>query len=321
MEIPLPNSEQDDRFFLQEMRDLTERLRPNSQLGQYILRERVGVGGMGAVYRAEDTASGDLVAIKALVPPKQRRQVDTLARFRVQAALLAGLKHDSVVAIRDIGRHADICYLVMDLVLGPEEHAVSLQDYASWFEGTIDPREVLELFDLLLDAFAHFHAHKIVHGNLKPHNVLLKCASRTEETWEAKIVLSDFGLSRIMGTDFVVESVRKTVKAQDARSATVTRRALPPDAKAILQSYDYMSPEQRKGQGSSRRSDVFSLGLMFLHLLTGKKVIGFQAPSKICPGIDSAWDAFILRATAQDRSRRFRNIVEMHKALKQLRCS
>jgi eukaryotic-like serine/threonine-protein kinase len=321
VEIPLPNNEQDDRFFLQEMRDLTERLRPDSQLGQYVLRERVGVGGMGAVFRAEDTTSGDLVAIKALVPPKQRRQVDTLARFRVQAALLAGLRHESVVSIRDIGRHADICYLVMDLVLGPEEGPVSLQEYANWFEGMVAPSEVLELFDLLLKAFGHFHAHKIVHGNIKPQNVLLNCVSRTEETWEAKVVLSDFGLSRIMGTDFVVESVRKTVQAKDARSATVTRRALPPDAKAILQSYDYMSPEQRKGQGSSRRSDVFSLGLMFLHLLTGKKVIGFQPPSKICPGIDSDWDTFILRATAQNKSRRFRSITEMHEALKRLRCS
>ena len=131
-------------------------------------------------------------------------------------------------------------------------------------------------------------------------------------------MVSDFGLSRILGTDFVIESVRKTVRRQDLLAASAERRELPPDAKALLQTYDYMSPEQRRGRGSSRRSDVFSLGLMFLHLLTGKKVIGFQRPSQICSGIDSAWDAFILRATAQERLRRFTSVVEMRKALQQL---
>ncbi len=305
-------------LFLSEMRDLVDRLQPGQQLGQYVLKQRIGIGSMGIVFRAEDTASGRDVAIKFLVPARDRHQVETLSRFRVQAALLAGLKHESVVEIVDVGRHADICYLVMEFIVGPEDDAVSLTEYASWFNNVIEPAELLELYDLLLAAFAHFHSRKIVHGNMKPQNVLLRCVGSETRLWQAKVVVSDFGLSRILGTDFVVESVRKTVKAQDASLATVTKRQLPPDAKAILQSYDYMSPEQRKGQGSSRRSDVFSLGLMFLHLLTGKKVIGFQPPSKICPGINPAWDKFILRATAQKKTRRFSSVVEMWQALQKL---
>lgn len=308
-------------LFLQEMRDLRERLQPGQQLGRYILRQCIGVGSMGMVFRSEDTATREDVAIKALVPAKDRHQVETLSRFRVQAALLAGLRHESVVEILDVGRHADICYLVMPLVLGPDAEAVSLSEYAGWFDGIIEPREILELFDLLLAAFAHYHAHKIVHGNMKPQNVLLRCMGRETRLWQAKVMVSDFGLSRILGTDFVVESVRKTVRAEDARAATVTKRQLPPDAQAILQSYDYMSPEQRKGQGSSRRSDVFSLGLMFLHLLTGKKVIGFRPPSSITPGIGEAWDEFILRATAQKKERRFRTVIEMWQALQRLSVS
>ena len=183
----------------------------------------------------------------------------------------------------------------------------------------VAPRELLQIYELLLSAFAHFHAHKIVHGNMKPHNVLLECMGRDAATWQAMLKVSDFGLSRILGTDFVVESVRKSVRAQDVQAATVRKKQLPPDAKALLQTYDYMSPEQRRGEGGSRRSDVFSLGLMFLHLLTGKKVIGFQPPSRLVRGIDADWDTFILRATNQDKARRFASVTDMWAALQELR--
>ncbi len=312
------NQQQGGNSLLSESKELAERLQPGAELGRYVVRQMIGIGSMGVVCRAEDLANGEEAALKALLPARGRRLPETLSRFHVQAALLSGLHHESVVEIQDIGWQDDICFLVMPLVAGPEEEPVSLGEYADWFGGVVTPGELLEIFGILLSAFAHFHDHKIVHGNMKPHNVLLNCVSRDSNLWQAKVMVTDFGLSRILGTDFIVESVRKSVRTYDVRATSGQHQPLPPDAKALLQTYDYMSPEQRKGKGASRRSDIFSLGMMFLHLLTGKKVIGFEPPSQICPGIDSAWDDFILKATNQERTQRFLNIHEMQDAFEQL---
>ena len=311
----------DEKPLLKEMQVLEEQLQPGTELAGYEIKGRIGIGGMGAVYRAVDLAEGDEVALKALVTPENRSFPEMLSRFQVQAALLTGLQHASVVDIQDVGRYDDICFLIMPLMLGPEDEPVCLGDYAGWFEDRIDPGEMLQIFDLLLDAFEHFHAHRMVHGNMKPNNVLLQCAQRTDATWQAKIMVSDFGLSRILGADFVVESVRETVRTKDLQQATVRQNRLPPDAKALLQTYDYMSPEQRRGEGASRRSDIFSIGLMFLRMLTGNKVIGFKAPSEMIPNIDADWDAFILKATAQGKDQRYANVQEMRAALKKLNVS
>jgi serine/threonine-protein kinase len=303
---------------LPESRALLERLQPGMMLGVYQLKERIGVGGAGVVHRAEDLRDGHEVAIKVLVTPNDKQPRELLSRFQVQAAILEGIRHDAIGQILDSGFQDDLCYLVMELVLGPEDEPVSLIDYANWFGGVIDPIELVDLYRLILSAFLNVHLHKVVHGNIKPQNVLLQSETVSEGTWEASIKITDFGLTRILGTDFVIESVRKSVRAQDMKTATLKVEVLPPDAKALIETYDYMSPEQRLGKGASRRSDVFSLGLMFLHLLTGKKVIGFEPPSRLVPDITPEWDAFILRATAQDRRQRFPTVAEMLDALEAL---
>jgi len=303
---------------LPESRALVERVQPGMMFGVYLLKERIGVGGAGVVHRAEDLRDQREVAIKVLATPRDRKPHELLSRFQVQAAILQGIRHPGIGRILDSGFQEDLCYLVMELVLGPEGEPVSLIDYASWFGGTIEPPELVDLYRLILSAFMHVHLHKVVHGNIKPQNILLRCEAIGDGIWEASIKITDFGLTRILGTDFVTESVRKSVHAQDIKTATFKVEVLPPDAKALIETYDYMSPEQRLGKGASRRSDVFSLGLMFLHLLTGKKVIGFEPPSRLVPGITPEWDAFILRATAQDRRQRFPTVAEMLEALESL---
>ncbi len=306
-------------MLLGDIDQLSARLSKGRRIGSYSLQSSVGIGSMGIVFAVENLENKKPYALKALIAPHDTNVQELTMRFNVHASLLLGIEHSSVTPIWDIGRYEDICYLIMPLITGPDIHPVNLADYANWFGGKIVPEELLDIYDILLSAFTHYHTRRIIHGNLKPQNILLQCLGKDDQHWQAKIMVSDFGLSRILGADYLVESVRQSVRTHDVRASAAHAEPLPPDARALLQTYDYMSPEQRQGKGSSRGSDVFSLGLMFLHLLTGKKAIGFQPPSRICSGIDAEWDNFILKSTAQDRKERFRNVAEMHQALKDLK--
>lgn len=306
-------------LLLNELKDLFIQLRGAPHLDRYVLIERVGVGSTGIVYRARDSEQGREVALKALLTPSGSDPEQMVQRFREEGDRLAEMRHDTVVRVRDTGIDRGICYLVMDFIAGPDNRAVSLEEYATWFGGRIRPDELLELFELLVDAFQFYHASRIVHGNLKPQNVLLRCTQRSGDSWQAKIMVSDFGLTRIMGNDFVVESVQRSLRQLDSLSIASEQTVLSPDAKAVIQTYDYMSPEQRRGEGGSRRSDIFSLGTIFLRLLTGRTFKGFTRPSDLVAGIDTQWDDFILKATAQTSADRFLTMDQVAEALQALR--
>ena len=303
--------------FLSEIRDLLGRTAPGLCVGEFVLDEMIGYGGSGVVYRAHRPDRERLAAVKFLINPPDRDLLELTQLFNVQAASVAELQHDTIVPVREFGIHEGACYLVMDLFLGPHAKPVNVRDYADWFGGRIDPVELVGIYRLLLGAFVAVHESNVVHGNLKPQNVLLQCVGRQEDSWDARIAVTDFGLSRIIGRDFVVASVRESVRHL-SRGLAHGQASVPADVRALTQTYDYFSPEQRRGEGASRRSDVFSLGLMFLELLTGDSTIGFEPPSRRCEGITPEWDDFVYSAIAPERINRFRSVADMLAALRQL---
>ena len=305
------------RTFLDEIRGLLACTEPGLRVGDFVLDELIGYGGAGVVYRAHRPDRERVAAVKFLVNPPDRDLLEITQLFNLQAAILSELEHGSIVPVREFGNHQGFCYLVMDLFLGPHGTPVNVRDYADWFGGRIDPVELVGIYRLLLSAFVAVHERSVVHGNLKPQNVLLQCVARSEESWDARIAVTDFGLSRIIGRDFVVASVRESVRHL-SRGMAHGQAGVPADVRALTQTYDYFSPEQRRGEGASRRSDVFSLGLMFLALLTGDSSVGFEPPSRRCEGITPDWDEFVYSAIAPEKRDRFKTVCDMLSALEHL---
>ncbi|MEQ8762874.1 MAG: tetratricopeptide repeat protein [Planctomycetota bacterium] len=210
-------------------------------IGGYRIRERLGEGGMGIVFLAEQESTGRDVALKVIRPGFS--SPETRARFEREAKLLARLRHPGIARIFEAGVHdadgdAALPFIAMERVPGP-----SLLDYLRDTE--LDEREKIGLLLPICDAIEHAHRQGVVHRDLKPGNVLVDTSG---EVPRAMIV--DFGIAR----------------ALEASQATTLRTR--PDQ--ILGTVRYMSPEQAQGLEVDGRSDVYALGVVLHELLTGE---------------------------------------------------
>lgn len=222
-----------------------------NSLGHYDILEKIGAGGMGAVYRAHDTKLNRDVALKVL-PAELAKDPERRKRFQREAQTVASLKHPNIVTIFSVEEIDDVAFITMELVEG------------SPLSGII-PAEGLPLdrfFDLaipLADAVAGAHARGITHRDLKPTNVMVDQAGRIE--------VLDFGLAKL-------------VKPEPTQNSTVL---LPQDTETqqghILGTAAYMSPEQAEGKPVDHRSDIFSLGIIFYEMTTGRRP--FQGDSNM----------------------------------------
>jgi len=199
--------------------------------GRYRVGSLAGVGGMGSVYRAEDTATGAVVALKVTSGERVDRR-----RFDRETRLLSEIRHPSVVRYVDHGHDAVGAFLVMEWVSGP-----SLRDRLK--EGPLSLAGVVQLGLRLAEGLGHLHAHGVLHRDLKPSNLLL-----TEgEASDAKLV--DFGIARRHGEGL-----------DDETALTQTG--------TVIGTVGYMSPEQVRGlRNVDERSDLFSLGCVLYQCL------------------------------------------------------
>ena len=251
--------------------------------GRYLLKDRVGQGGMATVYRAEDTHLGRTVAIKMIHPGDEATVA--IERAHTEKALLASLSHPSLVTLFDAqldpGRPQ---YLVMEFIDGP----TLAQRMA---EGPIPSRELAALTRDLAQGLAAAHAAGIVHRDVKPSNVLLRRrATRSGGAWSAK--LADFGIACL------VDGSRLTTPG------------------IVLGTLTYMAPEQLRDKDPGTPADIFALGLVALEALTGDPgytpigsgraaAIARLAGSPQVPGdVDPAWRDLLERMTAMEPDRR-----------------
>ncbi len=221
-------------------------------LGRYEVREKLGAGGMGEVYRALDKDLGRDVAVKVL-PPLFAWNPERRTRFEREARILATLDHRNIAAIHGLERADGLLFLVLELVPGEtlEERIV---------RGPLPLEEALLLFRQVALALEAAHAKGIIHRDLKPANV--------KATPDGTVKLLDFGLGKTFGA-------LERAAAGDAREAR-------PAPKAIARSLDqtvtglvlgtaaYMSPEQAQGEPADQRADIFSFGVLVQEMLTGK---------------------------------------------------
>jgi serine/threonine protein kinase len=219
--------------------DSAEGGRLGERLGPYVVRERIGAGGMGAVYRAErtDAAYDRAVAIKVI-----KRGMDTeaiVARFRRERDVLARLDHPYIARLVDGGTTADgLPFVVMDLVDG-----VRIDRACDERRLPIEAR--LRLFCKVCDAVQHAHQKLVVHRDLKPDNVFLTVVSGVPNV----VKLLDFGVAKLLDV---------------ADNEKLTQTGM------VMGTPAYMSPEHARGAGVDHRSDIYAVGCLMFEALTGR---------------------------------------------------
>jgi tetratricopeptide (TPR) repeat protein len=216
-------------------------LPPGYHLGRYTIIDLVAVGGMGEVYRAEDTRLHRRVAIKVL-PAHLENDPASLERFQREAHAVAAISHPNILAIFDFGSENGLQYAVTELLEGETLRArLSRQRLA--------PREALELIVQVADGVAAAHACGIVHRDLKPENIFI--------TREGRVKVLDFGIARGTSGYFA------------ARSAQAKTDVLPTEPGIVLGTVGYMAPEQVQARTLTPATDVFALGCVLYETIAG----------------------------------------------------
>ena len=220
-------------------------LAPGSRLGVFEVRELIGAGGMGEVYRGHDIKLNRSVALKIL-PQTFAQDPDRLGRFRREAQLLASLNHPNIGSIFGFEESEGIHALVLELVEGP-----TLADRIA--DGRLSLDEAMPIARQIAEALAAAHSQGIVHRDLKPANI--KCRP------DGTVKVLDFGLAKAVIDDIASASV--------TLSPTLTSPALT-QMGIILGTAAYMSPEQARGKPADKRSDIWAFGAVLYEMLTGK---------------------------------------------------
>jgi len=220
------------------------RLSPGTQLDRYEIVESIGAGGMGEVYRARDTKLGRDVAIKVL-PEEFSQDKERLDRFEREARLLAQLNHPNIATLHGLEEHEAQQFLVMELVEG-ETLAKRIA------RGPIPIDEAIPLFIQIAEGLEAAHEKGIVHRDLKPANIKIGP--------DGKPKILDFGLAKDYG--------KEPSASHLSESPTLTKGTA---TGVILGTAPYMSPEQARGKGIDKRSDIWAFGCVLYEALCGRQ--------------------------------------------------
>ena len=255
------------------------RLFPN-----YKVLDVLGRGGMGAVYKAVQTALDRVVAIK-LLPLEISIDRDFADRFVREARTMAKLNHPNIVSVFDFGTTPEgHLYFVMEFVEGTTLHHLIKTT-------GLKPVQCLELIVNVCEALQYAHGEGVVHRDIKPANVLVDTKGRVK--------VADFGLARM-----------------DSPSAEQWGQTM---TGMVLGTPDYMAPEQKQGSRVDHRADIYSLGVMLYEMLCGQIPQGIFAPPSQRVTVDERVDQVVIRAMQQEPDRRYANTAEMKSEVENIR--
>ena len=211
-------------------------------LGHYRVVEKLGSGGMGDVYLAEDTRLDRRVALK-LLRPEKAESLDLRERFQREARVAAALNHPSIVHVYSVEESDGLSFITMELVRGRGLRALM-------GDGPLPPARLLALASQIAEGLASAHAAGVLHRDLKPANIMV--------TEEDRIKILDFGLAKFFAP----------ASALDTEAETMVRGSSSPGM--TIGTVGYMSPEQALGKKVDARTDLFALGVVLFEMATGR---------------------------------------------------
>ena len=278
-------------------------------LKQYRITAKLGQGGMGEVYLAEDSRLKREIALK-VVPESMAADPDRRSRLEREAQAIAALSHPNIVTIFSVEEAEDLLFITMERVQGQ-----SLSEMIE--DGGMPLQQLFDIATPLADAVAAAHERGITHRDLKPDNVMVDSAGRVK--------VLDFGLAKVTDTEGA---------GQDFEGATHLPTATVTEEGQILGTVHYMSPEQAEGKRVDARSDVFSLGIVLYEMATGERPFQGDTPISTLSAIlkdtpDSVTDLntrlprhldrILRRCLHKDADRRYQTAKELRNELEELK--
>src|SRR5215813_13360106 len=283
-----------------------------TKLGRYEIRSKIGEGGMGEVYLAEDTRLHRKVALKVL-PAELAANRDRMRRFEQEATAAAALNHPNIAHIYEIGESVAVNFIAMEYVEG-----ATLREKIH--RERTELRKLLRYLQQVAEGLAKAHAAGIVHRDLKPDNVMI-----TPDGY-AKIL--DFGLAKL------TETKPQAVNATREEAPTAVMRQPLSTPGLVMGTVGYMSPEQAQGRAVEHRSDIFSFGCLLYEAATGKrafesestidtlhKIVHAPVPlvKEVNPAAPADLTRIVRRCLAKDPDDRYQSIREAAIELRELR--
>ncbi len=279
-----------------------------SQVSHYRILERLGKGGMGEVYLAEDLKLGRKVAIKIL-SEEYTTNKDRLHRFEQEAAAASNLNHPNILTIHEVGADDGRHFIATEYIDG-----VTLRRKAA--EAPMEIGEILDIAIQIASALEEAHSAGIVHRDIKPDNVMVRR--------NGYVKVLDFGLAKL------TETVDRSPLDPDA----ATRVMVHTDAGVVMGTSHYMSPEQARGKPVDARSDIWSLGVVIYELVAGRTPFSGETSTDVvvaitqkeppplarfAPEVPAELDWIVNKALRKDRDERYQTIKELMTDLRRLK--